>query len=135
MTTNPAASAYRREEVLTSSPVQLVVRVLGGAIASLERARRLLESRDAASSRAEVSRATGLIAELLGSLDAEKGGEIAARLEGLYRFVLRRIWGGTSNPDPEALRHAERILRTVKEGFDVVLATSEKGEGARDASS
>jgi len=126
-----AALAYRREEVLTASPVRLVVRVLAGAIGALERARRHVESGDALSGRTEVGRATGLVAELLGALDRDRGGDIAARLDTLYRFVLRRIWGNATRPDPDALRHAERILRTVKEGFDVVLA-SEAGEGRID---
>ncbi|MBI4880503.1 MAG: flagellar protein FliS [Planctomycetes bacterium] len=117
---SPAAT-YQRDEVLTASPLRLVLRVFGAAISALQRARRHAEGGDRVRCRAETSRARGLVAELLGALDKEQGGEIAGQLEALYVFILTQLLGGRASPNPRALADAERILDTLREGFDAIL--------------
>lgn len=122
MNSNPAA-AYRRDEILTSSPVRLVCRVYSGAITALERARKSHESGDETTHRKELWRARALIGELMGALDQDDGGEIAQRLTGLYEFLLTELLRPRAEPDVKALSAAETVLRTLKEGFDGVLAS------------
>lgn len=117
------AAAYAREDVLTVSPVGLVVRVLSGAIVALERARRALATTDGITHLREVGRARSLIGELLGALDREQGGEIAGKLEALYGFMLGRLLLPRPSKKAENLEDAIGILRNVKEGFDAIAVS------------
>ncbi len=129
--TRPAspAATYQRDEVLTDSPLRLVIRVFAAAIRALQRARQHAEGGDLVRCRAQTSRARGLVAELLGALDKDQGGEIAARLEPLYVFILTQLLGRKACHDPRALAGAEEILTTLKEGFDAILQSgSEHGD-------
>lgn len=115
-------AAYRRDDVLTATPLKLVVLTLNGGLNRLERARRAAERNDDAGFRTEVNRARALIAELLGSLDHAAGGEIASDLSALYEFMLTRLLKPTTRPDKAAVESAHGLLKTIKEGFDVILA-------------
>ncbi|MFG0319735.1 MAG: flagellar export chaperone FliS [Planctomycetota bacterium JB042] len=117
------AAAYQRESILTESPVGLVVKVYQGALTSLDRARRAGRDDDANGFRAHVGKASALVAELLGALDHERGGEIAEQLSALYEFVLTQLLRPTTAPDLAAVEHAERLLSTLKEGFDAIHAS------------
>jgi len=119
-TANPAAT-YQRDEVLTASPLRLVVRVFAGAMTALQRGRRHIEQGNTVAYRREVNRARGLVSELLGALDKEQGGEIAVQLEALYEFILTQLLGRTTTPNLKALTDAEEILGKLKEGFDAIL--------------
>ena len=90
-TANPSA-AYRQQSVLTASPGQLVVMLYDGALrfllqASTAHARR----RPRSPCDAKLRRAEAIIDELHSSLDKERGGEIASRLEGIYVFCKRHL--------------------------------------------
>jgi flagellar protein FliS len=120
------AAAYLRDEVLTDSPLRLVVRVFGGALTAIERARRHADAGRLNDYRHELSRANGLVSELLAALDKQRGGEIAVKLESLYEFVITRLLRPSARPDAASLARAERILRTLKEAFDAVLASNDR---------
>ncbi len=121
--TNPYshASTYQRDEILTASPVRLVVRVLGGAMTALRRARLLLAAGEGPRARHELGRAYGLVAELLGALDRKAGGEIAARLNSLYEYILTQLLRPGTALDLERIQLAEELLRPIKEGFDTIV--------------
>jgi len=123
---NPAA-AYQRESILTESPVGLVVKVFQGALTSLERARRATEVGDDNAFRRHAGKASALVSELLGALDHENGGEISERLSAIYQFILTQLLRPTTRPDVESVVRAERLLVTLKEGFDAVHASSTHG--------
>lgn len=114
------AAAYQRESILTESPVGLVVKVYQGALTSLERARRAAAAGDANTFRSQLGKASALVSELLGALDHEHGGEIAERLSALYEFILTQLLRPTSTPDVVPVERAERLLSTLKEGFDAI---------------
>lgn len=102
---------YRREEVMTASPLRLVTLVLGGAVRALERTARLRD--DAAGPgafRRELTRARGLVAELFGAVDKERGGEVAALLTPLYEYVLTQLLGAP-RPRPDQIDAAVQIGR------------------------
>lgn len=120
MTRNPA-HAYRRDDVLTASPLRLVILVLGGSIASLERCHRFLAEGNGNLYRRELNRARGLISELFGALDKEQGGEIAEQLESLYEYILSQLLGAPVQPRSEELKAAIELLTAIKSGFDTIL--------------
>ncbi len=123
-----AAAAYLREEVLTASPTRLGVRVLAAAIAACEHARASAAAGNSVEWRKQISKAQSCVGELLGALDHEQGGEIAARLSALYQFVLSRLLLASGKPDAKRPEHAANLLSRIKAGFEQLLAKEERHE-------
>ena len=117
-----ANHAYKSDEILTLSPVGLVVRVQTKAVQSLKRAGDLLAAGRVTESRSEVNRARSLIAELRGALDHEAGGEIAAELDRIYEYLIASFLRAGGTPNAAVLNSAAGILDRIRDGFDVVLS-------------
>jgi len=113
------ADTYQQNDLFTASPLRLVIRVLGGAISSIERSAQYQQQSDGNRFRKELNRARGLVAELFGALDKEQGGEVAERLEALYEYILTQLLGPSAGTNQ--LRFAAELLTKVKEGFDTIL--------------
>jgi len=77
-----------------------------------------------------LGRAHAIVSELMIALDHEKGGEIAARLESLYRYVLDGLISANAKGDARALDSAIGVLETLAEGWHEI-ARSGAGEVAR----
>ena len=58
---------------------------------SLAKAKGAIERKDIVKRTEQISKATSIVMELKGSLDLEKGGEIAANLDSLYAYMTRRL--------------------------------------------
>ena len=127
MTFQQAAWNYKKNAILTASPEKLVVLLYEGAIQNLEKAGKALRSGGEVHS-PEVGEALGkalaIIGELRASLDMEKGGEIALDLDRLYDFASDRILTANIERKPEPVEHTLTVLRTLKEGWDGILARS-----------
>src|SRR5450631_4269792 len=76
---NPYASSLETK-VLSATPMELVKLLYQAAIEAVQAARHHLTRREIVERGRSVSRAVELLAELSGSLDHEKGGEISTRL-------------------------------------------------------
>lgn len=116
-------AAYQRDDVFTASPLRLVCLTMNGVMSRIDRCRRALKTQDKVQYRHELNRARALISELLGALDKNLGGEIATQLEALYEFQLTRLLTIGPEMDPRKLDNAYDIMKTIKEGFDAILAT------------
>jgi flagellar secretion chaperone FliS len=114
-------AAYRRDEVFTATPLRLVVLTMNGALNRLERARRAADRGDSPAYRSELNRGRALIAELLGALDHTAGGEIARELAAIYEFMLTKLLRPKPQLDKVGLEQAHALLKTIKDGFDVLL--------------
>ena len=86
-TPNPAAQ-YSNVGVASSiedaKPAELVYMLFEGAISRLAAAKGHIERKEIARKGEMISKATAIIIELQRSLDMEKGGEFAERLDALY---------------------------------------------------
>ncbi len=125
MTFQQAAWNYKKNAILTASPEKLVVLLYEGAIQSLEKARTILRSgRDVHSPAVgeALGKALAILGELRASLDMEKGGEISRDLNRLYEFSSDRILAANMERRPEPVEHTLTVLRTLKEGWDGILA-------------
>ena len=88
-----AISAYQKVEVdlaiEVADPHRLVLLLFAGAQAAIGKARAAMEQQQIAAKGEAVSKAIDIIANgLRVSLDLEKGGEIAERLDALYEYPV-----------------------------------------------
>jgi flagellar secretion chaperone FliS len=104
---------YKTAAVEQADPVRLVALLYEGALRFTELGRRGIESGDAEAAHHAIMRAYAIVAELLATLDFEKGGEIAMRLEQLYDYVLHLLREANLGKDTRKLDQAETVLRDL----------------------
>ena len=127
-----AASAYRQTEAQSRTPLELVVMLYDGALRFMAQARVAIERKDIRARREAISRTLAIISELQGTLDMEKGGEIAVSLNALYVYVNGRLLDGAAKQDVRPIDEASRVLSTLREAWsDIAGPASASGAGVR----
>jgi flagellar secretion chaperone FliS len=116
------ASAYRDSSVLTAPPERLVVMLYDGAHRFLFQAAHALRSGDIALMNNRMQRAEAIIVELRQTLDFEKGGEIAPRLEAIYAFCQRHLLEARLKRSPDHIEQVMKLLAELREAWDQVAA-------------
>jgi flagellar protein FliS len=112
-----SAHAYRDTEVLSATPGRLVVITFDGLLASLARARFGFQARNPDLALPAIERARGFLGELLGSLDRERGGDMAVRLANIYIFVLTEMQSIVQTQDVKRLDAHIALLRELRDAF------------------
>jgi flagellar protein FliS len=116
----PSPSAYRANAVMTASPGQLVVMLYDGARRFLYQASVAMGDRQPAMAHQKLTRAEEIVRHLRGTLDHEQGGEISARLQGIYTFCLRHMSEARFAQDPAKLTIVDGLLSQLRDSWDSV---------------
>lgn len=110
-----AISAYVQtgieSEVPEADAHRLVQMLFEGALAALADARIKLAAGDIPGRGMAISKAISIVDQgLRGSLDPEKGGELASRLEALYQYICSRLLQANIKADAKPLEEASTLL-------------------------
>lgn len=128
---NGGVSSYQEAQILGSSPGQLVTLLYDQLLLNLKRGRRQIEERDIEGKAESLGKASSILFELLGSLDFERGGDIAARLSGLYAYFANEIGEASRTLEAERLEPLIEMVETLRGAWREAAAstTSPKGKG------
>lgn len=118
------AQEYRKNAVLGASPAQLVVMLYDGALRFIEGGRAAMRAGDLTRQNDMLQRVQKIVMELLGTLDVERGGEIAKNLAALYTFTLDRLMQANVDDDEVPLDEAASTLRELREAWVQIAATA-----------
>jgi len=114
--------AYQRVNTQTSitdaDPHKLIQLLYNGALERINMAKARMQARDYAGKGQLISKAIEIIGGLRSFLDFEKGGDLAARLEGLYDYMERTLFEANAKNDPAKLDEVADLLRSIKSGWD-----------------
>ena len=119
---NPSAAAYREQSVLSASPGQLVVMLYDGAGRFLLQAATALRAEDPLTCDHKLRRAEAIIDELHVTLDMERGGEVASRLEGVYVFCKRHLLEARMERDASMIDKVAELLTELREAWAQIAA-------------
>ncbi|HEU4618976.1 MAG TPA: flagellar export chaperone FliS [Gammaproteobacteria bacterium] len=112
---------YRRfgleSQVANASPHELVQLMLDGAAARVAAARSAVEAGETALKGLLIGKAIGLVEGLRASLDAQRGGELAAHLAALYDYIARRLLEANLRSDVAILDEVADLLRELQAGW------------------
>ena len=100
--------------------VQLIQMLFDGLIDSLAAAEGQIERKEIQAKGESLSRATRIVLGLQGSLDMEKGGEIAANLAELYDYCIRRLMHANLKNDADAVREVRDLMDEVRDAWALV---------------
>ncbi|MBJ7470436.1 MAG: flagellar export chaperone FliS [Solirubrobacteraceae bacterium] len=113
-------NAYRESAVMTASPAQLVVMLYDGAGKFLRQAIAMFEHAEIAKAGIAIGRAQAIVEELFATLDIERGGEIASRLQGIYVFCLSEMADARIEAKPDRLHEVTRLLGELRESWQQI---------------
>ena len=114
--------AYQQVNTQTSitdaDPHRLIQLLYNGALERINMAKARMQAKDFEGKGKLISKAIEIIGGLRNFLDFEKGGELSARLEGLYDYMERTLFEANAKNDIAKLDEVASLLHAVKEGWD-----------------
>lgn len=122
-----AYAAYRKTEVETLRPVEIVSRLFSTMLLKLRSAHVAIEEGDVAVKGEALSMAFAILGELHSSLDMEQGGEIAANLNDLYGHLFTELTFVNLHSDPERLAGAIKTIAPLVEAWTELASSNTKG--------
>ena len=119
-----AIESYGQVKVSTgvskASSVELIQMLFDGLIDSLATAEGQIERNEIQEKGDSLSRAIRIVLGLQGSLDYERGGEIATNLGDLYDYCTRRLLHANLRNDIDAVREVNRLMSEIRDAWQQV---------------
>jgi len=112
-----AHNTYQAVQITTTDRGRLLLMMYEGAIKFLKQSRTGLEEKDIAKFCRFLGKAQAIIAELMNTLDFEKGGTIAHDLERIYDFMLFYLSEANLYRDGERVAKVINLLELIYSAF------------------
>ena len=121
ISTQSSVRQYQQAQFATVDRGQLLLMMFDGADRFLGQAEQRLPADDVAGFVTALGRAQAVIAELLSTLDHQRGGEIAGNLDRLYRFMLDHLIEANLAKSVRHVVQVRRILGIIGGAYREVL--------------
>ena len=125
-------SAYSRIANTIDSKEIMRIKLLEGTVRHIQSARRGLEAGDPKVKGENICRAVAIITELDNALDRDMGIKLVENLSALYRYILERLTVANLKNDDTALQEVEKLMATIRDGFQGALAQQQKASAANN---
>lgn len=112
--------------VSEASAHELVNMLFAGALTAITRAKGLIEQKDMAGKGEQINKASRILVHLKGSLDLDKGGEVAANLDPLYDYMIQRLAIANIELNTDLLDEVMKLISEVKMGWDGIKDINKK---------
>jgi flagellar protein FliS len=103
--------------------MQLILRLLQGALDRITSARGHMQRREIALKGEALGRAVRMIDGLRACLDHNNGGDIATNLAALYEYMTRRLTEGNLRNDPRALDEVADLLDEIRTSWEQISSS------------
>ncbi|MCW5941318.1 MAG: flagellar export chaperone FliS [Fimbriimonadaceae bacterium] len=120
------AQEYRKNAVTTASPLGLVVMLYDGALRFMEAGKHAMMARDLEGQNEKLQRAQRVVAELMASLDMERGGELATNLFSIYSYISDELVDANLHDRPEPIDRSIRLLAHLRDGWAEIERTQHR---------
>ena len=110
---HPGIQSYRRTQVMTADPKRLVIMCYEAVIENLKAGKQKLMDRDYEAKGKALTRGRDILNELICGLDFDKGGAVAAHLDALYNYMVRRIFHADVDKDIPAIDEVIGLLQEL----------------------
>lgn len=116
-----AHATYQNVQITTTDRGRLLLMMYEGAIKFLKQSRVGLEEKDVAKFCRFLSKGQAIIAELMNTLDFEKGGTIARDLDRLYDFMLFYLSEANLHRDGEKVAKVIELLEVIYSAYKEII--------------
>jgi len=117
MTAARAYSTYTQNNIQIESPEKLIEMLYEGILRFCSQAKKAIENNDIEKKVYWINRAIAVFSELIISLDAERGGEIAYYLEGLYAQQIKFLNECNIKNDTKSLDTVMNVTKELLEAW------------------
>lgn len=126
--TNPAAEAYKRQQIMTATPEALTLMLYNGCLRFLSEGMKALEEKKYEEANTALQKAQKIINEFRMTLKMEY--EISKQLLPLYNYCYDRIFIGNLKSDLAPIREAQTIMTELRDAWAQAMkkARMERGE-------
>ncbi len=131
--TAPGTTRYQELDVLSMSAgarLLLLYRHLEG---NLRLGLRALEAGDIEARVVRLGKASDIVAELLGSLDRDQGGDMADRLASIYAWILGELPSILSPQDGDRLTRIADMVSDLQSAWATAVHEDERGKVPTDS--
>ena len=111
---------YLVQQIMSASPAKLVAMLYERAVTLLHETVEAIEAGDIERRWRANAKATEVICHLWGTLDRERGGEIAENLNRLYGFMMMRLTMVDVENNAQAARDVIGLLEPLQRSWDEV---------------
>jgi flagellar protein FliS len=125
-----AGYAYRQHLVEGASPVGLVVLLYGTIVASLLRAQEAVKQNNIEKRVNEINHVLAVIGQLQGTLDHQRGGEVAVHLDRFYNLMRARVLEASIKASNEIISELIQHFSSLKEAWQQVERETQNPSGA-----
>ncbi len=115
---NKNINTYQSMDSAGKSQPEILAKVYDGTIRKMREAIEFYEKEEYDPGYQALEIAKTALVHLYGSLDNEKGGEIAEQLGKLYAFVVERINFVQATKDTQTMKECIEILGNIRDGWD-----------------
>ena len=116
-----AHSQYTNVQISTIDRGRLLLMMYEGCIKFLKHAKDGLENNDIVKFARFLSKSQAIIAELMKTLDFEKGGQIAKDLDRLYDFMLFYLTEANLQKDAKKIERVIRLVETIASAYREIV--------------
>lgn len=124
-TVNPYLKQYKKNQVETATPEEVLILLYNGAIQYLNKAKIGIEQKDNEIVNKNIMACEKIILEFMNTLDMENGGELAANLHRLYDYFYRTLVSANLNKDMAKLDEILRHLKNLRETWQKAIAIAQ----------
>ncbi len=117
---------YLAQQIMSASPAKLVAMLYERAITLLRETIEAIEAGDVERRWRANGKATEVVSHLWGTLDRDRGGEIAENLNRVYGFMIMRLTMVDVENDAQAAREVIELLEPLRRSWHELA----EGEGA-----
>ena len=114
--------AYRRQDIMTASAVDLIVMLYDALKKNLILGRRGIEKKDVQGAHKHLMKAQDIVTELVNSLDMNY--EISEELLTMYEFIMRNLIEANITKDPEPLEPVIEMVDGIREAWKEIGAAN-----------
>ncbi|ACE85648.1 flagellar export chaperone FliS [Cellvibrio japonicus] len=118
------ASVKVHSGVDAASPHRLIQMLFEGALERIAQAKGAMQQNQLARKGELLGKAINIVGGLQGSLNDREGGDLAANLDSLYDYVIRRLTQANYENNPDYLDECTGLLSEIKAGWDAIGTAS-----------
>jgi flagellar secretion chaperone FliS len=114
------SSVKVHSSVETASPHRLIQMLFEGALERIAQAKGAMAQNQIARKGEMIGKAIAIVGGLQGSLNDKEGGNLAANLDELYDYIIRRLTQANFENNAEYLDECGRLLGEIKTAWDTI---------------
>ena len=123
-------NAYKRASVNTMDQNKLIVMLHDGAIKNITFGVEQMRLGNVEKTHTHLVKSKNIVAELMASLNMDKGGEVAKNLRSLYSYMFGQLIESNMSKNPEPALLVRKLLMELREAW---VAIGKKSTGAQPA--